>query len=40
VPLVNGCLLVLCVAVVAGFRDTVALGKAYGLAGGAGGPAA
>ena len=33
VPLVNGVLLVLCVAVVAGFRDTVALGKAYGLAG-------
>ncbi|KXZ55129.1 hypothetical protein GPECTOR_3g280 [Gonium pectorale] len=32
VPLVNALLFVLCVATVVGFRDTVALGKAYGLA--------
>ncbi|PNH05126.1 Potassium transporter 6 [Tetrabaena socialis] len=32
VPLANVLLLLLCCAVVAGFRDTVALGKAYGLA--------
>ncbi len=30
-PLANGLLLVLCCAVVAGFGDTVALGRAYGL---------
>ncbi len=32
VPLANVVLLVLCCAVVGGFRDTVSLGRAYGLA--------
>jgi K+ transporter len=32
VPLVNAALFILCCLVVGGFRDTVALGKAYGLA--------